>query len=318
MNETHNTGADSPELAAAREIHPEYSVEWWETVAFKSLQYQNIFCQACTERERKAAIIARHFAPLREELARVNKTLEAYRVRARKIYTPEVAASKIAEREEQMRDVDSRLETALAVLRYFGLEVVSEIAEGVLMLMTEADKHGINSCAYVRPIPGGSYSADQSELKLLREEFDQAQKLRTENAALREEVEGLKAEAQLFFDAERSQQQKTAEANTRAEQWWSIITKTAGALGILDENEFFKIAEKAATIRTQFTAAEARCTALEADKERLDWLIAYINRKGAKGIEVMDWTINNLDNPMEEAELCFDRAAIDAARQRKD
>jgi hypothetical protein len=122
---------------------------------------------------RVAAIIAR-FAPQSAtastqegELEKLRATLEAYRKRARKLYTPDVAATKIAEDEARMRDVDKRLEVAEAVLRYYGLEVVNEISEGVKMLVTD-EKDGVKQCAYVRVIPGGEYAKDQSELALLR------------------------------------------------------------------------------------------------------------------------------------------------------
>lgn len=108
------------------------------------------------------------------EVQMLKATLEAYRKRARKLYTPDVAATKIAEDEARMRDVDKQLEITTATLRYFGLEVVNEIGEGVKMLITD-EKNGVNQCAYVRVIPGGSYAGDQSELRILREEFDKAQ-----------------------------------------------------------------------------------------------------------------------------------------------
>lgn len=64
-NETKDTPSQAA-LAAAEELHGEFSVDWWLTVAHKSLQYQNLFEAACRERERIARIIDKHIAQLAE------------------------------------------------------------------------------------------------------------------------------------------------------------------------------------------------------------------------------------------------------------
>lgn len=52
---------------------------------------------------------------------------------------------------------------------------------------------------------------------------------------------------------------------------------------------------------------------LEADKRRLDWLLALIMDKGTNGLQSFLWT-NPADNdPMEENDVILDRAAIDRA-----
>lgn len=70
------------------------------------------------------------------------------------------------------------------VLKYFGLELVNEAQEGVIMLMADEKLNGTKDCVLVRPIKGGSYAKDQSELAILR--ADEAA-LRAELAAAKEE-----------------------------------------------------------------------------------------------------------------------------------
>jgi len=56
---------------------------------------------------------------------------------------------------------------------------------------------------------------------------------------------------------------------------------------------------------------QKRIGELERDKQRLDWLLAYIQQNGSNGIEEMDWTVIN--EPFDEPDLLFDRVCIDAA-----
>lgn len=132
---------------------------------------------------------ASELAALREEVERLTHTVEAYRKRARKLYTPATAATKIAEDEARMRDVDRQLEEAIGVLKWYGLEIVHGAEEGATLLMTKEDAKGVRDGVFVKPIAGGLYAGDQSELKLLREDFDAHQK---EFATTQAEVERLR------------------------------------------------------------------------------------------------------------------------------